>query len=834
MSHVSGSLADTNGHEAPERWEAESPFLGSSPAEMPGTPAPEAFETTTAEASPFLAGEGLTDLDASGLRGDLHLLLAELYDTEFDRTLLELSEAAAEAVGESPFTQGETGSPATEQYVREWLEPVHRDAQAMLEAIGESLAGANLPSMTEQELDELLAPHEPFATGANPVFENFLGGLWKKVKGAVKGAIDLAKKGVAAVGKLIPIGPILDRLKALVRPLLERVLQMALNRIPPALRPAAEMLKHRLFGEVYSEEPAGELGSPIPTTGEVAEVQREFDVNTASLLFAEDEAERDAIVGEALEATAQVEDPINALAAAREQFEAELQALPPGGDPQPAVEHFLPAVMAVLPFVRMGISLIGRDRVVRFISNYVAQLIRPYIGDLAPTLSQAIVSTGLGMLSLEAPVDPREVNATVLTGTVEDTVRHVAEQTSEALEHPDLLEATVAEAFNEAAANNFPPLLIKPRHRHVQFGGIDPVGHPQAGYRDHRHRRHHGAGMWVRVPRTHGYKRYTGVLTAHVTPSIARQVRVFGGVTLEAFLRDRYGLESEVNAPVHLYEALPGTTLGRIAAHERRTPGLGRAKAYWKLQPLTPEVAGVLLGEPGLGHHVEAEYLARPEKIAVGERFYYLELRGRGPHHAATVVAAPGAPAAAGSSAGRSSELNVRVDFPAHKITLSQYLSDADAQLLAATIAKSGPVGGATELRRAVHHGLTIAMSSAPHGHLRWIEPPPASGLPATPGAEAPVALAHAATAHRVRAKLREWIDAAMIGFVTQRPQELVSAAQQAAHGVTIVVQLGNVPGMERLLSPTANSTGPGNPLHLFGPGAPTVTIQIAKGFRGA
>ncbi len=58
---------------------------------------------------------------------------------------------------------------------------------------------------------------------------------------------------------------------------------------------------------------------------DVADVQREFDGNVAGLLLASDEAEQDAIVGEAYEATAQGEDPINELADARERFVAQLR-----------------------------------------------------------------------------------------------------------------------------------------------------------------------------------------------------------------------------------------------------------------------------------------------------------------------------------------------------------------------------------------------------------------------------------------------------------------------------------------------------------------------------
>jgi hypothetical protein len=802
MSYAPDSLAAASEYEAfPPQ--GESPFQGEEFGEDGDSHEFESefegeFEDSFVAETPFLAGEAYAAGD-TGLGAEIHELLAELYDTEFDEHLLELSDAAAEAAAESPFVQGETGSPSGERYLREWLEPLHQEAEAMLEAIGESFADQDIARLSEFELEELFAPHEPVAAGENPVFENFLGGLWKKAKAVVSGAVKLAKKGIAAVGSLLPINAILARLKTLVRPLLERVLQMAMSRLPPGLRPAAEQLKKRLFGEAELEDPASELVDSVPTTAEIAEVQREFDVNAASLLLANDEAEQDAVVAEAFEATAQDEDPINDLNRAREQLVAELEALPPGGDPLPAVQNFVPAVMAV--------SMIGRDRVVRFISQFIAPMIRPYTGPLAPQLSQAIASTGLSLMSLEAPVEPRAVASTALAGTVEDTVRRVAEDAGESLDHPELLEAAVASAFDEAAAQHFPPSLLKAKHRsvHVARSG-DQRDHRQP-HRAGRH--HHSAGMWVRLPGARWYRRHTKTPTARITPATARHVRVFGGTTLEAFLRDHYGITGEVVAKAHLYEALPGATLGRIAAHERHTKGLGRARAYWKLQPLTPEIAGMLFGEPGLGRAVGPEYLARSQKIAVGQRFYYLELhRQRAALSAATV-------SAGAHPVPKPSVVNVRVDLPAHRLSVALHLSESDAQELAALARKPGP-GIPKLLRQRLHDGLGVALSPAPAGHLRWI------GAPATQRV-----LSDAIAARHLVRRVLGWVGPPLLRAVTQRPQDVISAADRPDDGITLLVHLGGVP-------PLHEQRVAGAPALAVREGLPAATVEIVPGFRSA
>lgn len=416
------------------------------------------------------------------------------------------------------------------------------------------------------------------------------------------------------------------------------------------------------------------------------------------------------------------------------------------------------------------------------------------------------------MMSLEAPVDTQAVATNALIGTVEDTVREVAETAPEALEHPELLEATVASAFDRAVARNFPPLLLKPQHRHVHLGtpgGVQhahPHRHEHA--RDHRHPHH---GMWVRLPHAHWYRRYTKALTARITPTIARQVHVFGGITLEAFLRDHYGLTGEVSAPAHLYEALPGATLGRIAAHERRTRGLGQARASWKLLPLTPAAAGMLFGEPGLGHQVDPRYLEKPQRIAVGERFYYLELR-RGAGQAASVTGtALGAPAAR----PRSTQVNVRVNRHRHTIHVFLHLAEADAQEAAAKLRSKETTSVAKTLRDRLDEGLRLALSPNPAGHLRWVDATAGAGATIA-NATHPALLADPAAARAFATRVLGWAGAPLIEFATQRPQDVAAAAEHRAQGITFQIHLAGVP-----VKPAGDVV-------------PTASVEVVPGFRHA
>lgn len=762
----------------------ESPFLGLQEA-LDGT---EALEATAEELgfsspveTPFIGQERFGGADVPEVAGQFEELLAELYDSEFDRALFELSEAAAEAAESRPFVQGETNTAEAEHFIREWLEPLHRDSQAMLEAIGESLAGADAATLTDHELNELLAEHEPQMTGENPVFENFLGGLFNAVRKGLGHVVNAVKKGVKAVGRLIPIGPLLDKIKSLVRPLLERVLQMGLDKLPPELRGAAEMLKNRLLGTPQDATPAPAPAAAAPAATDAAatakadEVQREFDSHVASLLFAEDEADHDMIVAAAHEAAAPGPESLRELNQARERFVAEIRALPPGGDAGPAMENFLPAV---LPFLKLGISLIGRDRVIRFLARILAPLIRPFVGDQTSVLSQAIVSSGLGLISLEAPANEAELAGHVIANTVEDTFRHLVETGGEAFEDPHLLEAAAASAFNEAVAANFPPLMVKPEHREISLA-IRVPGAEDAPR----------LGMWVpRWHHRHGHRRYTKSPRAWITPTVARNVVVFGGTPLSDFLRDHYGITTEVIAPVHLFQAIPGTSLMRIAHAEPAGIGLGRSDAYWKLQPLTPEAAGILLGEPGLGRSVDPRYLQRPGRICVGQRFFALELPEsrthvhRHRHH--------------------SSHVNVVFEFASEHIRVAVHLAEADAQRIAAPMRMGNLVVAMQILSPIVRRGVDIALSDNPLGHLRWIDGAArteAAIVSVLGNAAQTIGVTPARVHQHLAHEIRHAVLVALKGYLHERGKEFIAAADRPAHGVTLVVRLRHPAGMALL-----------------------------------
>ncbi|MEU1183839.1 hypothetical protein ABZ464_40695 [Streptomyces sp. NPDC005820] len=808
-------------------------------------------------------------------------LLCELYEDEMEQALAELLEQSAAVHAEHTATTVGAGDPrAADQAVRQWLTPLAEHAEQMLDQLAASAGAADTASLTEAETDLLFESTPPVSQGLEPAFEGFLGALGKLARKAVTGAVSLAKKGIEIAGKITPIGIILGALKKLVRPLLERVLKYAMGRIPVPLRPIAATLARKLMGEssAATEGWSGETGgTALPVAAESAEaygpapaarMTQDMGAATASLLLARDESEQADRISEAAAhlatpPTEQAPESVDTavLDAARARFTARLAELPSGGDPRPATEEFLPALVAVLPLVKTGISIIGRDKVVGFVGGLLAKLISGLVGpEAAAQLSPAIADAGLRLLSLETQgEDPRETAAEALAATVEDTVRSVGRLTVGELEDPVRLEAATVQAFHEAVAAGIPAARLRP-----DLPELEAPGRPE---------------VWIRLPRVHPhrfrYRKYSQPVEAVVHLRQAQQLRNRHGISLATLLRDRHRVQSyPVRVRIHLYEALPGTWLRQIALLERlRTQGSLRLAA---LLPLTPEAAGLLTGHPGLGRPAARAVKGRP--LPAGARFFGVELVGAGSSPADGIAApavrpldsfslrspsGPGLPrvglpaahgplptvppaALGGRPPGRTTQVNVRVDLRAGSQTfaLGLYLSESRAQEV---LRRSGnppaPAAFIGQLAEALAEGAVTAVLHNPRAHVRIQRE---AGVPAaqlTPFAQlSPPAAGEefvSALAPMVKEGLLRGLRAGVEGVLAQyfrgRSEEFTRALQDPADGVTVLVTLPATPLAElvakvldgrlpTLADVASTATGFAS--------VPTAGVKVVAGFR--
>src|SRR5688572_7023523 len=168
-------------------------------------------------------------------------LVQELYDQEFEEALYELM-VEARALHEEHLVSSGPGV-ESERLLGQHFNQLIREAEATVDALGRAFGTREAGTLSEGELDRFVEGYAP-VTAVSPEFEEFLGKFAKKL---VKGVKGLAKKaGSLAVS--LGLGPILNKIKALVKPLLEKVLRTSIDKLPESARPAARQLAQRLAG----------------------------------------------------------------------------------------------------------------------------------------------------------------------------------------------------------------------------------------------------------------------------------------------------------------------------------------------------------------------------------------------------------------------------------------------------------------------------------------------------------------------------------------------------------------------------------------------------------
>lgn len=765
-------------------------------------------ETSVPASSPFLSlyeseeGCGLANPEAE----EYVAFLNELYDEEFDEALSALVNEAA-AIYETQFPH-EQEDPQTigyqaERLLNQHLAPLAAEAESMFEALAREFGQRDPNTLGEDEIETIVDRYRP-STELAPNFEEFFGKLKKIVKKVAKKAVGLAKKGISAAAKL-GLGPILKKLKALIKPLLKRVMQTAIGKLPSQLQPIARKLAERLpFLKELDE--SYESVTVATETCEVAEIQYEFNQEVANILFAHTEVEQDLEVAKVLtEQPAPDTYPLAELDRARDRFVENLRRLKEGEDPTPHVENFLPAI---LPALRIGIKLIGRKKVVNFLAGLLGKLIRKFVGpQYTPALSQAIVDAGLRLLQLEAtPEDEARAAASAVAATVEETVRRVAAAPDYVLDDQELLEGFALEAFEQAAAANLPPVLPEETYRK----------RPDLG--EARKLR----GVWAMMPggRRKRYKKFSRRIPTRLTPYKVATLETFDGIPLEAFLEEELGVApgEEVEAFVHLYETIPGTRLSDIVRQEENIAKVDTANGHGQLHPLTRQAATLLLGEPELGRDADPRYVSDPHTPLVGQRLYYLEIPGKRP------LMIPGP--AGRATVRRPTQLRLILDFPKNEIRVYLFLSEIRAQEIAVKLRQHAHIGMvATRLRRFIERGLRSALMKGRFGRLKIVHeavmPDQLVGaLRRLPALVPPVLLS----------RLTEWVVKGLSDHLKQRTEELIKAAEDTADGVTLVITLENPPGFPQLRLALK-----GKGLSLVGlklsDGAPTVKIKIIPGY---
>ncbi len=742
-------------------------------------------------------------------------LVDQLHDEEFDEALNGLG-SQARAMHHEQLAQG-TPREQADRLVMQHFAPLIHESEAAVDAMSREFAHRDEAGLVDREIESFVADYTP--PNLDPQFEHFFGKLIKKVGRVAKAAVGTAWRGLRQVA----LGPLFKALRAALKPVLNRVLQKAIGRLPAPVQPAARLLAGKLGLSVATpaaDTPAPTTAAPAPAAIEPTDTavadsagadsptaQQELDERFASALLAHDEVELEMESAQAQMAAADAVPVFAELDDAREHFIQRLADLKDGEDPAPALENFLPAV---LPALKLGVRLAGRQRVVNLLSGLMARLIGKLIGPSnAPALSRAIVDAGFKLLSLEAPsLQTAPLAASAVAATVEETVGRVAALPDEVLDQPELLEAFALEAFEQAAAANLPALFS------------------QATYRQRPELLEAGVNVgWVMLPLRgpKRYKRCTRTFSVQVSPHMAGEVESFEGAPLSDHLHDRLGMPegAEVDAQMHLFEALPGSSLADIVRGEKELlgPGLSDEAQTGLLHPLTPQAAAVLLGKPGLGRALPAGM--NPHNLAAGQRLFHLAVAGRRP---LTVH---------GRTLRRLLHINITLDGPQDRLRVCCFVSEAKAQKLALRLRDAGAAAAlALGFRRWIGRRLVRAFSVHSMGRLRAVHPALPTGAVRAPN----LAALPAGVLQTFAGKLQDVLVGAFAGFAKTQSQRFQAATQDSADGVTFSFEVENMPGMKALLQALADRGATASAVSdaLAGATAPTVRVDVQAGHRCA
>jgi hypothetical protein len=445
-------------------------------------------------------------------------------------------------------------------------------------------------------------------------------------------------------------------------------------------------------------------------------------------------------------------------------------------------------------------------------------------------LAASIVDVGMRTMGFEVNDEAGQTDLAyeAIANTIEETFQNMNNLNEAAINDSEELTMQLLEAFEQAAADNFPSQYIKEELRPTKQ-----------------------RALWIKMPRTTPvkyYKKYTHPYEITIEPQTASAVKIFRGLPLANFLRDKYGLDASkpIRAKVFLYEAIRGTRLSMISRYEN-LQGLNarQHKAWVQLLPLTKQAASLLLKENNLGRDINVNNLTTRFRTKPGQRFYYLEIEGaklRLPqvNRSAHKHVQNGRPHSATES--RSADIQCSINFIKSEIKLNYYFSEEDAIAVVEKLNKNDMLGAAINIRQSVKNVLNdlliknipgkvkIVHEAIPELFLENINEQQEQFAPL----DALGKLAGKGLINKLIEKLVEKLTTvaydAVVNLFKARAAEFKTAQAQPQDGVTIKIIWKNISGMNSIramINAIKGKLSVGNLTDLALPNFPVPEIKI-------
>lgn len=817
--------------------ETSSPFLSTesfTPIQKVETPEESAPEHQSAHLI-FNPDYQVLDSDtetADPAREENSIFLNELYDEEFNDEIYALLSEAEEQVFRQLSKDANGTNQQDPQVARNELEsfftPIRQDLELIFDNMldeTEELDDTGVSSLsdsqiqlwvdsffTESELSDEVGIEHGILSRMRSRRRNRRARrkakrkrVWRRFRKKVGKMVRKVKR----LGKRV-LRRMLGRLKRHAKTLLKFVLEQAVNKVPSRYRPYAKMLQKKLL---KSEFDGAEHENLYSQEGIVL-LQVQLDHQLAQLTLDDNELTQWESIPENQPLESHAKHP---LSLARQQFVQGLHQLREGEAPEPLVENFVVAILKSIRFVAKPIiKAIGRDKVIKYLAKYVAKLTGRFIRkrNINQLVATALTDVGLRAMRMETTgEDSVGLAAEAIAGLVEGTVMETLELPNAVLENTQVLELQVIGAFEKAVAANLPPLLSEQtyeKHPKLQEVGLTP-------------------GAWIHLPlrsrqaKPPLYKKWTRVIPVRLTAHIADRVRSFGEVPISTILRDHLGIKigNGVDAQVHLFESLPGTSLSDIARHEGFLSNVKDRYqfSHWLFHPLTPTVATGLLGEPNLGKSVPVSFIQKPYHIRSGQRFYYLEIPGAQPRFRSREDE---------SRIELVSELRIHLDFITTNLAISLYLNESKARHFASLFGqRSGASIVSSEMANLVRTQLSRAFHPCGLHNMRIIHPDVIPGLlSARALRRLPMYVLSS-----LASSIRDWAMSAIIEDIPARQGQFLQAVDNQQEGATIVLSMHNPPSWPVIRSFLSNRGG-SVPADLFLGAPETSSISVRPGLQ--
>lgn len=276
------------------------------------------------------------------------------------------------------------------------------------------------------------------------------GWVKKKVKKLFKKVKKVAKKVWKGVKKFASkfnfVKIALNKLKRMLKPFLRKIIGRVLKYIPARLRPLAKKALRRfgITADIESFYGADAMDGANPN---VDDIIQQFNQQVES------------ITSQGFTGTDEFGsfDSNQNNPALQQAIHSYARSLATDGmnNLQENTENF---VTAVLTAIRIGIRIIGRKRVIRFLAKQLAKLIKRWVGRrLAYPISKAVVKGGFRILNLEVPDgESNEVQiATISANMIGAAAVQLEGLSDETLESPAAVSATVNEVIVGNLADQF-------------------------------------------------------------------------------------------------------------------------------------------------------------------------------------------------------------------------------------------------------------------------------------------------------------------------------------------------------------------------------------------